>query len=298
MTLTSPWPKKIQQEGIICTKHASDEWYDGDLCLPEAPDVVFFQASEFGGDPSIYPRGVVEYTEKRRILVDPNSIGLHTDSYRFYFADICESRERSDGGVRQLNLLFVPRDHKCIPFCDANFLLLNKEIFQPFRYDKSEQHWVGSHFRTTTTFGGRSVKLNVCVAQNVYVPKIPDYKEDLVEAIKSALDGWSMAIPPRESQALCEGAYDGRCKGCTYYHPKTWDKRIPLYCPRCNQEVRGGPDGMQEHRKVCTSPPPLWCEVLCCGCHQFILQGARNMFEHNKVCQVGLARHAPSQPPN
>eukprot|EP00759_Apiculatamorpha_spiralis_P031068 PhF_6_TR32773/c0_g1_i1/m.48332 len=322
MIPTTRWPKKIQQEGILRTTHADDQWYDGALCRSEAPAVVFFQASEYGGDMSIYPRDIsIDFTQKRRILVDPTYIGLHTDSYRYYLVRISESRERPDG-MLQMHLLFVPRDHKCIPFCDANFLIINKKMFQPFHYDKTRQKWFGSNYKTANTFGGRGVKLNVCIAQNIHVPKIPDYREDLVEATRAALDGWSMAIPPQSKKVLCPRLCQNACpylERCNFYHPSTaYDMRIPFCCPRCKQVIHEGPDGMQEHMKVCRLRPPLWCEtcredlrepsfeqhanvcsarpIRCCGCHLDVLPGARRMFEHNKVCPRRPREATP--PPN
>ena len=160
--------ERVCQEGHLKAQQANDTAYDGHLAYGEAPAVVFFQASDFGENKSIYPRQTRD--GKRRFLVPPQQLAIHTNSFLMYFVKISESRRSTsdESTLLQLHVLFLPATHAKRAFCDKHFLMVNKQTFQPFHYDLTKRQWRGfTGKKGTGHVDGRGVMVNVCVAQDV-----------------------------------------------------------------------------------------------------------------------------------
>lgn len=73
--------------------------------------------------------------------------------------------------ILQLHILFISPNHQAIEFCDANFVLLNRRTFQPFRWDPNKNTWCGfGRGSNSSVFRGRECKINVAVAAGIPWP--------------------------------------------------------------------------------------------------------------------------------
>eukprot|EP00929_Paragymnodinium_shiwhaense_P121424 TRINITY_DN93651_c0_g1_i1.p1 TRINITY_DN93651_c0_g1~~TRINITY_DN93651_c0_g1_i1.p1 ORF type:complete len:506 (-),score=48.90 TRINITY_DN93651_c0_g1_i1:223-1740(-) len=219
--------ESIRSEGLLHAHPADDTRYDGRLAMSSSPSVVFFQASEYGGDPSVYPRYVEnlgDRTGKRRIAMNPQHIGLHTDAYVMYFVSIAESRRDAatdKRGLLQIHVLFIPRWHVALPVCDDHFLKCNKVTFQPFRYDPRAKVWCGyGPVRNEKAFNRRPVKVNVSVAQD-----LPFWYDEEQSPRSVHNRGAGVFIPPGwqdgKPKAMCQFYMkNGECRNqqCTFDH--------------------------------------------------------------------------------
>lgn len=227
----------IRKSGMLMTTKADDTHYDGRLAFEMSPSVVFFQASEYGGDPSMYPRDVADPADracKRRIAMNPQHLGLHTKAFLMYFVSITESRRDTSSkgyvadGMLQIHLLFIPKWHKDLQGCDENFMKCNKTTFQPFRYDPKEKKWCGyspKKGENKKAFGGHPVKVNVCVAQD-----LPFWyggeNEEPYEVFKNKQ---GVFVPPGPKKVMCHHEMTrGQCQreNCTFEH--TYRPRTPV----------------------------------------------------------------------
>mmetsp|Transcript_33714 Transcript_33714/g.100097 ORF Transcript_33714/g.100097 Transcript_33714/m.100097 type:complete len:533 (-) Transcript_33714:87-1685(-) len=225
-TLKKTMHKQIWQEGRLAPYDADDGYYDGDLAMNAAPKVVFFQASEGGLDPSIYPRlWKPEDGEKRRVLIPPRNLALHTDAFRMYFVSLAEPRAMDPAnlgsqGLLQMHMLFLPSDHMCTQFCDEHFLPVNKKTFQPYHHRDGAWHGFGN--RNKLAFRGRGVKINVCVAQSVPFTYEQTSIQDVTESGYGGIVRPSHGdlVTPSEPKVTCKHFASGNCMDpyCTWYH--------------------------------------------------------------------------------
>lgn len=216
--------QQIGQEGRLAPYDADDGYYDGDLAMNAAPKVVFFQASEGGLDPSIYPRlWKPEDGEKRRVLIPPRNLALHTDAFRMYFVSLAEPRAMDPAnlgsqGLLQMHMLFLPSDHMCTQFCDEHFLPVNKKTFQPYHH--RDGTWQGFGNRNKLAFRGRGVKINVCVAQSVPFTYEQTSIQDVTESGGIVRPSHGDLVTPSEPKVTCKHFASGNCMAlnCKYYH--------------------------------------------------------------------------------
>ena len=207
--------ERVCQEGHLKAYQANDTAYDGDLHQGEAPAVVFFQASDFGENKSIYPRQTRD--GKRRFLVPPQQLAIHTNAFLMYFVKISESRraDNDDSTLLQLHVLFLPATHAKRAFCDKHFLMVNKQTFQPFHYDLTERQWKGfTGKKGTGHVDGRGVMVNVCVAQDVPInlpvqlfQRGPYYSDPA----PLAADVGGIIAPPSLKELICKFWLQGQC---------------------------------------------------------------------------------------
>jgi hypothetical protein len=218
---TMSFAERVCEEGHLKAQQANDTAYDGHLAYGEAPAVVFFQASDFGENKSIYPRQTRD--GKRRFLVPPQQLAIHTNSFLMYFVKISESR-RSDGDdstILQLHVLFLPATHAKRAFCDEHFLMVNKQTFQPFHYVPKERQWKGfTGKKGTGHVDGRGVMVNVCVAQDVPI-NLPVRLFQGIHPWRLAVEIGGIIAPPRlKEPQICMFWLQGICNNprCEYSH--------------------------------------------------------------------------------
>jgi len=222
---TKEQASQILQDGIIRPHQANDTHYDGHLAHGMAPSVVFFQASEFGGDPSVYPR--ITDQARCRFLMSPSHLALHTDAFRMYHVSVTPPR-LNESKMIQLHVLLISKDHPSTAWCDEHLMQVNKHTYQPFFYNKWKgggYKWQGFNYQHSKSqaFQGRGVKVNVAVAQYIpmwYGNAINTNSLDSLHDVN--MRGFGVITPTKFPLAICsDWAIRGKCgrgDSCTFSH--------------------------------------------------------------------------------
>ncbi|KAM9964464.1 hypothetical protein ACTFIW_004228 [Dictyostelium discoideum] len=118
---------------------ADDSFYDGKLCVPGSPDIVFFACFKFNGKD-------ITRTPYPRTLDDGQSaVMLKFEVDQFIYKDykLFELNEQTIHGAKHKKIFMVHKDHeKGLEFAEANnFQALNIKKNNYLRYDPKEKKW-------------------------------------------------------------------------------------------------------------------------------------------------------------